>query len=61
VEIGQDIYTPSVSPDDPHASPGHGPNAGWLYLTQAARIVSPTRFDELAVTLGVTGPPSLGH
>jgi len=61
VEIGQDIYTPSVSLDDPHASPGARPNAGWLYLTQAARIVSPTRFDELALTLGVTGPPSLAR
>lgn len=61
MEIGQDIYTPSVSPDDPHASPGSRPNAGWLYLTHAARIVSPSRFDELAVTLGVTGPPSLGR
>jgi len=61
MEIGQDIYTPSVSPDDPHASPGARPNAGWLYLTQAARVVSPSRFDELAVTVGVTGPPSLGH
>jgi hypothetical protein len=61
MEIGQDIYTPSVSLDDPHASPGARPNAGWLYLTQAARIVSATRFDELAITLGVTGPPSLGR
>ncbi|HEV8217417.1 MAG TPA: lipid A deacylase LpxR family protein, partial [Gemmatimonadaceae bacterium] len=61
LEIGQDIYTPSVSLDDPHAAPGARPNAGWLYLTQAARIVSPTRFDELAVTVGVTGPPSLGR
>jgi hypothetical protein len=61
MELGQDIYTPSVSPDDPHASPGARPNAGWLYLTQAARVVSPTRFNELAITLGVTGPPSLGH
>ena len=61
MEIGQDIYTPSVSVDDPHASPGARPNAGWLYLTQAARVVSPARFDELAVTLGVTGPPSLAR
>jgi hypothetical protein len=61
MEIGQDIYTPSVSLDDPHASPGARPNAGWLYLTQAARAVSPSRFDELAVTVGVTGPPSLGR
>jgi len=61
IELGQDIYTPSVSLDDPHASPGARPNAGWLYVTQAARLTSPTRFSELAVTLGVTGPPSLGH
>ena len=60
-ELGQDIYTPSVSPDDPHAAPGARPNAGWLYLTEAARILSPSRLDELAITLGVTGPPSLGR
>lgn len=60
-ELGQDIYTPSVSPDDPHAAPGARPNAGWLYLTEAARILSQSSFDELAITLGVTGPPSLGH
>jgi lipid A 3-O-deacylase len=61
LELGQDIYTPAVSPDDPHAGIGARPNAGWLYLTQGARILSPSRFDELAVTLGVTGPPSLGR
>lgn len=60
-ELGQDIYTPSVSPDDPRAAPGARPNAGWLYLTEAARILSPSRFDELAMSLGVTGPPSLGR
>jgi lipid A 3-O-deacylase len=60
-ELGQDIYTPSVSPDDPRAAPGARPNAGWLYLTQAARVLSPSTFDELALTLGVTGPPSLGR
>jgi hypothetical protein len=60
-ELGQDIYTPSVSPDDPHAAPGARPNAGWLFLTEAARVLSPSAFDELAITLGVTGPPSLGR
>jgi hypothetical protein len=60
-ELGQDIYTPSVSPDDPHASFGARPNAGWLYLTEGARLLSPSSFDELAITLGVTGPPSLAR
>jgi lipid A 3-O-deacylase len=61
VEIGQDIYTPSVSVDDPHAAPGSRPNAGWLYLKQGARSLNETRSREFATTIGVTGPPSLAR
>jgi lipid A 3-O-deacylase len=61
VEIGQDIYTPSVSLDDPRAGAGSRPNAGWLYLSQSARQLRDARSDELTLTLGVTGPPSFAQ
>jgi len=60
-ELGQDIYTPSVSVDDPHATAGSRPNAGWLFVSQTARILRDDRSDDFTVTLGVTGPPSLGR
>ena len=61
LELGQDIYTPSVDPNDPHALPGARPNAGWLYLDQTARALSRNRSDEVSLALGVTGPPSLAR
>ncbi len=61
LELGQDIYTPSTSLDDPHASPTSRPNAGWLYVTQTARSLAESHSDELGITLGVTGPPALGQ
>ena len=61
LELGQDIYTPSVDPSDPHAASTARPNAGWLYLAQTARALSISRADELSLTLGVTGPPSLAR
>ena len=61
VEIGQDMYTPARSADNPVAAPGSRRNAGWLYLSQSARALGRSRSDELTVTLGVTGPPSLAE
>jgi lipid A 3-O-deacylase len=61
LELGQDIYTPSVDVNDPHASATARPNAGWLYLAQSARALSGDRLDEFTLTLGVTGPPSLAR
>lgn len=61
LELGQDIYTPSVDVNDPHASATARPNAGWLYLAQSARALSVDRLDEFTLTLGVTGPPSLAR
>jgi hypothetical protein len=57
-ELGQDIYTPSTSVDDPQPKLGSRANGGWLYFSQSARSLHMTRSDELTVTLGVTGPPS---
>jgi lipid A 3-O-deacylase len=59
-ELGQDIYTPLSRGESPPAA-GSRPNAGWLYLSQSARVLSPTRSDEVSMTLGVTGPPSLAR
>ncbi|HEU4785967.1 MAG TPA: lipid A deacylase LpxR family protein [Gemmatimonadaceae bacterium] len=61
LELGQDIYTPSVDVNDPHAAAAARPNAGWLYLAQSARALSEERLDEFTLTLGVTGPPSLAR
>jgi hypothetical protein len=61
IEIGQDLYTPARTADHPTAAAGSRPNAGWLYLSQTARSLQPNRSDELSITLGVTGPPSLGE
>jgi lipid A 3-O-deacylase len=61
VEIGQNIYTPATSLDHPLPAPDSRPNAGWLYVSQSARSLQASRSDELTLTLGVTGPPSLGE
>jgi len=61
LEIGQDMYTPARSADDPIAPTGSRANAGWLYLSQGARSLRESRSDELTIALGVTGPPSLGE
>jgi hypothetical protein len=61
LEIGQDLYTPARSADSPVAAPGSRRNAGWLYLSQGARALTASRSKEVTVTLGVTGPPSLGE
>lgn len=61
VEIGQHLYTPARSSDNPQPAPGARRNAGWLYLSQSARALGASRSDALTLTLGVTGPPSLGE
>ena len=60
-EIGQDMFTPARSADTPIAAPGSRRNAGWLYLSETARSLPTARSDELTVTAGVTGPPSLAE
>jgi hypothetical protein len=59
LEIGQDMYTPPLNHAHPHPSPDARPNAGWLYLSQSAEALDESRIRSLALTLGVTGPPSL--
>jgi len=59
-EIGQDLYTPATSMTNPLPAAGSRPNAGWLYLSQTAQSLHTDRSDELTLTLGVTGGPSLG-
>src|SRR6185436_10093430 len=59
-EIGQDLYTPATSITNPVPAVGSRPNAGWLYLSQTAQSLRTERSDELTLTLGVTGGPSLG-
>lgn len=61
VEIGQDIYTPSVSLQDPHAGAGTRPNAGWLYVSQHAAALDAAASRDFSIALGVTGPPSLAQ
>jgi len=61
LEIGKDIYTPSVSLDDPHAAANSRPNTGWLFVSQSARSLRDRRADELTITVGVTGPAALGE
>jgi hypothetical protein len=60
-EVGQDIYTPSASVNNPRPTAGSRANGGWLYFSDGARSLHPTRSDELTIALGVTGPPSLAR
>jgi lipid A 3-O-deacylase len=60
-ELGQDIYTPLLSSDTAQPNPSSRPSAGWLYLSQTARALSENRSDDVTLTLGVTGPPSLAR
>ena len=61
-ELGQDIYTPRSAADDPHAAPARAPTRGWLYFESDVReSLREDRSDELTITLGVTGPPSLAR
>ena len=60
VEIGQDIYTPTVSSAGTAPTTAR-PNAGWLYVSEAAEWLTTGRSDALTFTLGVTGGPSLAR
>lgn len=60
-ELGQDIYTAERFSESPIPPAGSRRSAGWLYLTNGARRLDVNRFDELSLTLGVTGKPSLGE
>jgi lipid A 3-O-deacylase len=60
LELGQDIYTNDATVDSAQRAAAR-PNAGWLYLAQSARWLRDTRSDEVTLTLGVTGPPSLAE
>ena len=59
--FGQDIYTGQTVPNDTTLVAGTRPNAGWLFIQESSRIERRNRLDETSVTLGVTGPPSLGE
>ena len=61
LEIGQDIYTAAVTRRHPVAPSTARPSAGWLYLQQTARALTTNQSDELSLTVGVTGPPSLAR
>jgi hypothetical protein len=61
MEIGQDIYTPSVDSRTSRAAPGARPNGGWLYVAQTARALASDRATDVTFSVGVTGPPSLAH
>lgn len=63
VSLGQNIYTPNLN-RPPYSYPGweqERPYAGWLYLSGAARTVSPRALRQLDLSLGVTGRPALGQ
>jgi hypothetical protein len=60
-ELGQDIYSAARGVNGEPVHAGLRPNAGWLYVTQTARVLRPARSDEVALTVGVTGPPSLAR
>lgn len=60
-EVGQDMYTSSARVDDPRPTPGSRASGGWLYFAHSARSLHASRSDELTITLGVTGPPSLAR
>jgi len=60
-ELGQDIYTRDATISDTAVIDRSRPSAGWLYLSQSARSLRANRSDDLTLTLGVTGPPSLAR
>jgi hypothetical protein len=60
-ELGQDIYTRDATLSDTTVIDRSRPSAGWLYLAQSARSLHDDRSDELTLTLGVTGSPSLAR
>ena len=61
LEIGQDIYTRDGHITDTLQKRLARPSAGWLYLAQSAQSLHENRVDDLTITLGVTGEPSLAQ
>lgn len=59
LEFGQEMYTPTK--DSPTPLPGERPYAGWLYGRLAVRTADVRQLRSFGMTLGVTGPPSLGE
>ena len=59
ISLGQQIYTPWY--DTAVLLPGDRPYAGWLYVTGEVRRESLTALDAFALTVGVTGRPSLAE
>ena len=55
--FGQEIYTPTRDPIDPH--PGQRPYAGWLYGELSTSVATGARWRSFSTDLGVIGPPSL--
>lgn len=63
ISLGQDIYTPRLD-RTPFSVPDwerERPYFGWLYLEEKAFVASDRWLHTTTATLGVTGPPSLGH
>jgi hypothetical protein len=59
LEIGQQIYTPTV--DNPFPLPGERPYAGWLYGSARVRSGTAKSLRSFGLTIGTTGPPSLAE
>jgi lipid A 3-O-deacylase len=60
IVLGQEIYTPSVV-TVPWLLPDDRPYAGWLFASAKVRAVTPRDMGSAALTVGVTGPPSLAE
>jgi hypothetical protein len=63
ITLGQDIYTPNLK-RAPFVVDGweeERPYFGWLYLEGKAQLAGERLLRTTSLTLGVTGPPSLGH
>ena len=59
--IGQSIYTAARPKGGALAMPGGRPDAGVLFVNAASRVTRPSAINELRLTLGITGEPSLAE
>ena len=63
ITLGQDIYTPHLD-RTPFSVPNwefERPYFGWLYLEGKGMLASERLLRTTTATIGVSGPPSLGH
>jgi hypothetical protein len=60
-ELGQDIYTASRPKGWSVALPGERPDAGLLWMASTSRVARPGAINEVRLTIGVTGKPSLAE